>query len=562
MGGNFQMGKHKKMKHKGPDNAANILQRERDNSARAFVNFCLIDKNKLEGKDYDFTIIPDIYTLLYGFDIFTILESCDKVVEGTFELRSYRNSKIDNYFKTGQIPEFTKAIVNNVIPERFKGIDNATKSKVRKMLLGYYLLKGEHTPPEDLVVKAIYMGLRNEIDKFTYKENSVKKIEIKAYTQEPLSKETSLIKNMKVFTERNRVKYLNDLIPYFNAYIEGYIDLETPTDSIVAVDKVVEENREIFKILQNLGYEDLKTSDLDNIAQIYLSEDCYKQYQKDIVELEELYYQVVMPISYYISQKELANVLKEERKLSVEQLSKVNEALKSELLENKSLKKVANKADKELSEMKLELQRAKEELAKLSDSKCELDEYKKLKEALAKVEEEKKSLSQEVMKWKNKAEGCQVRIGVLEEKVENYNTLMDNLMELQQENILLQDAISKVEDLTNEIDEKETGVSYEEMLEAIKDLRILFIGGTSNVGTRLREILPNLEFIDISERNFTFGIPETTDCVVMYPRVITHAHTERVYSLVDENMPVIYVNALNSKLVVQEIYTQILNGHK
>lgn len=558
------MGKSIKKEYKNMgrnNNAMDIIQRERDNSARSFINFCLVDKENLEGKTYDFTIIPDIYILLYGFDRGTILDSCDKAIAGASELRNYRSSKVENYFRASKIPEFTKTIVSNVIPERYRGIDNITKLKVRKMLLGYYLLKSTHVHPEDLVVKAIYIGLKNSFDKYTYKENLIKKIELQSYKQEPFVKETSIL-NTKIFNERNKVNFVNDLIPYYNAYIEGYIDLSCSTDSITAVDKVSEENREVFNLMQNLGYDSLTEETLDSLAKEHLSEDIYEQYDKDIKELNEIYYQVVMPISYYISQQELADMLKEERSTTAEKLKTVNDSLKTEMLENRAVKKIANKSVKEAVDLRLELQKAHDELEKLTNSKCEEEEYLKVKEALHKVEEEKKVLSQEVSRWKNKAESCQTRIGVLDEKVEDYTILMDNLVELQQENILLQDAITKVEDLSNEIALEENGLSYDEMLKAVKELKILFIGGTSNVGTRLKETLPNLEFIDISDRNLTFGIPETTDCVVMYPRVITHTHTERVYSLVDENMPVIYVNALNTKLVVQEIYTQILNGHK
>lgn len=556
--------KHKVLKQTNTNSGANMVQKCRDNSAMSFLNFCLVDKEFLESKEYDFSIIPDIYVLLYGFDRSMLVDFCENSISGTFELKNYRSNKIEGYFKTGQVSEFTRSIVGNIIPERFKGIDLSTKLKVRKMLLGYYMLKLEHIRPEDLVAKAIYLGLTNCLDKFIYKENLIKKLDFKSYSysQDKLDKETSLIKNMKIFTEKNKVNYLHDLIPYFNGYIEGYIDLEDINDSIAAVEKVSEDNREVFKKIQNIGYVSLSEEDLDALAKESLSLEVYNQYKKDTVELNEIYYQVVIPISYYISQNELSEMLKEERSTNIEQLNKANEFLKIEVLENKTLKKSVNKLEKEVIDLKLKCDKSENELLKFQSSKCNDEEYQKLLSELEKIKVENLSLTQDVVKWKGKTESSQRRIDVLEERLEDYNTIMSNLVDLQQENILLQESISKVDDLSNDILVEDTDLTYEKMLEVVRDLKILFVGGTSNVGTRLKEIFPNLEFINIADRNLSFVIPESMDCVVIYPRVLTHAHTERIYSLMNENMPLIYVNALNTKLVVQEIYTQILNGHK
>lgn len=559
------MSRGKKRKYKGKkqnnNNVLSPLQREREESADTFISYSLVDKDKLDNKEYDFTIISDIYTLLYGFNMARVVSSCSHALDRTIDVGVFKNSKVENYYKSGNISDFTKTIVKNIIPERFKGFDETAKLKVMKMLLGYYLIKQDNTYDADLVIKSIYLAARDNFDTYVYKETRNKKVDFTYSTQEPISKDDCNVSN-RVFTDKEKVNYIEDLAPYYQKYLEDYVDLGETNKSINALEKVSDANREVFEIIQNIGYKTVTKDELNEIAIKKLSKEAYNQYQKGVVELNLIYYKLVMPMSYFISQKELSVLLKNERDLNSERFRELNENLKLESSEHRTLKKNTNKYEKEIEELKSQLVATQSSLEQLSNSKCEEDKYKEVVEELKKKELENKELEQEVIKWKNKLNGCQSRIKVLEEKVEEFSNVTNDIVELQQENNLLNDAILKIEDLTSDDTDEIEGLTYEEMLEYIKDLKILFIGGPSNTGVKLKEILPNLDFIDISERNFNFGIPETIDCVVMYPRFITHAHTDRVFSLVGNNTPVIYVNALNSKLVVQEVYKQILDGHK
>lgn len=147
------------------------------------------------------------------------------------------------------------------------------------------------------------------------------------------------------------------------------------------------------------------------------------------------------------------------------------------------------------------------------------------------------------------------RISELEYMLKYYSSIESDLLTLQNENNSLKAQI----DLLSDIEESEDEDKYEEKLNAIKDVPLFFLGGISDMMERFVKIFPNSEYVNISDDNSNFIVPPKYQYAVVYTRVLKHSHSRRLESFLPKEQ-IIYVNVLNTRLVVSKIYDRI-NGH-
>jgi hypothetical protein len=133
-------------------------------------------------------------------------------------------------------------------------------------------------------------------------------------------------------------------------------------------------------------------------------------------------------------------------------------------------------------------------------------------------------------------------------------------MSLQNEKNILEAQVVKLEEMGQE-DEDVKKARFEEHLNAIKDMPILFVGGTGNMMSKFMPLFPNSDYIDISDEGTNFTVPQRFAYVVVYTRVVTHSHCARVESMVDKDK-IIPVNIFNTELVVEELYKNIIENKK
>ena len=107
------------------------------------------------------------------------------------------------------------------------------------------------------------------------------------------------------------------------------------------------------------------------------------------------------------------------------------------------------------------------------------------------------------------------------------------------------------------LENEETDLDFEMKYEKIKNEPILFIGGVGDMLYKFTEMFPNSENVNLSENSASFNVPPRFKYVAIYTRVVKHSFCARAESFVSRDN-IIYLNILNKKLVVDELYRNII----
>ncbi len=228
----------------------------------------------------------------------------------------------------------------------------------------------------------------------------------------------------------------------------------------------------------------------------------------------------------------------------------------------RTLKKDFTKLEKSFEEAEKRIQEYEEsEKVEIADTQVILDisEVEEYKKTIEKLENQISENKDDYSKISNKSGWQENRIKELEDKLKYYVSLENDMMSLQNEKNILEAQVVKLEEMGQE-DEDVKKARFEEHLNAIKDMPILFVGGTGNMMSKFMPLFPNSDYIDISDEGTNFTVPQRFAYVVVYTRVVTHSHCARVESMVDKDK-IIPVNIFNTELVVEELYKNII-GHK
>lgn len=400
--------------------------------------------------------------------------------------------------------------------------------------------------------------------------------------------EESLLENIKdtVGRKDNRVPFSStylvglkseELKNILTELINGYYNYSEVTDKL-PIEEMISKTPDGFTPYSYeavYGDSDLDFSTLVKISRlevkkvkgnIYESFDMLSCYEhiKTAVTIAGVY-QADMFNDYFINTTTEARInafIKNKDLLFSELKEKSDKEVKELTSQVRTLRKDFTKLEKSFEEAEKRIQEYEEsEKVEIADTQIildisEVEEYKKTIERLEnKISEDKDDYS----KISNKSGWQENRIKELEEKLKYYSSLENDMMSLQNEMNILSAQVDKLEEMGQE-DEDVKQKRFEEHLEAIKDLPILFVGGTGNMMSKFMPLFPNSDYIDISDEGVNFTVPQRFAYVVVYTRVVTHSHCARVESMVEKDK-IIPVNIFNTELVVEELYKNII-GHK
>ena len=271
--------------------------------------------------------------------------------------------------------------------------------------------------------------------------------------------------------------------------------------------------------------------------------------------LEELFMSLIVDlrVTAFLKHKDL--IFSAHREKSDKEVKDLTSQVRTLKKDFSKLEKNFEDAEKKIKEYE-ESNKVEIEDTQVILEKSEVEGYQKQIEDLkTQILDDKDNYS----KVSNKNSWQENRIKELEEKLKYYSSLENDMMSLQNEMNILSAQVDKLEEMGQE-DEDVKQKRFEEHLNAIKDLPILFVGGTGNMMSKFMPLFPNSDYIDISDEGVNFTVPQRFAYVVVYTRVVTHSHCARVESLVDKDK-IIPVNIFNTELVVEELYKNII-GHK
>lgn len=230
------------------------------------------------------------------------------------------------------------------------------------------------------------------------------------------------------------------------------------------------------------------------------------------------------------------------------------EEVKSMKSQNRTLTKQAKSDEATIKSLQSKIDVLQGEIDVLKNDSCRKEEADKLRNQITGLISQVDNLKEKNSKLTNDSNWKDTKISRLETQMKEYQSIEMDMMTLQNENNVILEQIKSIETLENEVN---SDSEYERKLNAIKDEHILFIGGTGNMMSKFKDMFPNSDYIDISDSDSNFDIPKRFNYVVIYTRVVTHAHCERAESLVGKEK-LISINIFNSRLVVEELYKNII----
>ena len=175
--------------------------------------------------------------------------------------------------------------------------------------------------------------------------------------------------------------------------------------------------------------------------------------------------------------------------------------------------------------------------------KDDAPEIADLKNQLADAIKERDKYKNEIVKYKN-------LLNVEKEKNEELSALRKRDEEREFELEHLRNALIKQ---TTEDDEE--GISFEEMTDAIKDFRILIIGGHDNWHCRLSKFLNNLVIISHDDYMSDFNVIYKADSIYFFTNYIGHGVYNKALDLMREHdIDYGYINTTNLEQNIGFIY--------
>ena len=235
-------------------------------------------------------------------------------------------------------------------------------------------------------------------------------------------------------------------------------------------------------------------------------------------------------------------------------IKEAQDEIKSMKAQNRTLTKQAKSDESSIKSLESKIEVLQGEIDVLKNDSCRKEEADKLRNQITGLISQVNNLKEKNTKLTNDSNWKDTKISRLETQMKEYQSIEMDMMTLQNENNVILEQIKSIENLENEVN---SDSEYERKLNAIKDEHILFIGGTGNMMSKFKDMFPNSDYIDISDSDSNFDIPKRFNYVVIYTRVVTHAHCERAESLVGKEK-LISINIFNSRLVVEELYKNII----
>lgn len=172
---------------------------------------------------------------------------------------------------------------------------------------------------------------------------------------------------------------------------------------------------------------------------------------------------------------------------------------------------------------------------------------------------DKKKNSNELLEYKQKVEELELKNKQLESKLEGANlrieTLEGRVTTLKNE-VAKSDVAITVDKEYIEIPEV-GGVSLDAMLDALKGLNIVIVGGTDVSYKRISNYLPNVRYID-AENTANFDIPLNTDYVVLCTKILSHSHTRRAEVFKHSVRGILKINKTNPEEIIKDIYNTVI----
>ena len=225
---------------------------------------------------------------------------------------------------------------------------------------------------------------------------------------------------------------------------------------------------------------------------------------------------------------------------------------------NRNLTKSVTKLGADNDQLKALIEKDKVELEQVRKVEAESEELIELRKKVEELIQQNSELSADLKKSENKNDWLTKKNSELESDLKTYDGVEQSLMLLQNENNVLLADIERLELLDE--NEEDGEAEFERKLNAIREEPILFLGGTGDMMNRYLELFPNSENVNISDNTPNFTIPTRIKYVAIYTKVVKHSFCERAESLIGKEN-IIFLNILNKKLVVDELYKNII-GHK
>lgn len=187
------------------------------------------------------------------------------------------------------------------------------------------------------------------------------------------------------------------------------------------------------------------------------------------------------------------------------------------------------------------------------------------------VEQENRKLQTSLSIEKRKVDELTEKIDAL--KKEKNKALLERISELEKENKnlkaqLQEQSENKIElnslrefifDLDNNIDDNI--VLQDKDYEDLKSIKALIIGGTSKWQQRMKNLLPNFNFIAPDALNFDLSVLDNVDYIFIYINYLSHAMYYKVMSSV-KSQKIFYIQSTNEELVLSQIKKYIYSRNK
>ena len=520
---------------------------------------CIDEKN-----GYDYNLVLDLFPYLYNIGFEWVSR---KTATGlTHLIINAMNIKETKYLKEGGSFDRTDEMVRFIMPTKFGDLIKITEQRTKKFLIAYLLTTtaDRKLTSKELLHTIVYSSFRHSWDIFQSKISNDKKELTVTY---PDIDKISLT----IFHEIDTIKDKQNLIKFYNANTEIYSTIfkeygnDMPSYFKLVedgVEKWIEQHSEfsdetikMIRALIKLSHKN--ETDTDKLAEECLSEDEISIYKELMVLFDSEYNFAAEELTHLMHSIIInAEYLKEK----IEHQDKINsfeESLKQSKSNERKLGKNAKQYKEELRVIENKYNQLKSDSKKFNNLNYIPKEIND--KTLAELDKAKQKIldkETELADLKQKLDIKESRIYQLEDKLGRAETTYSDIELLEAENKSLKHALLHLDDTCENIDTK---VDLE--FEAIKDKKLVIVGGLGSFGPKLQQLFNNIEFIDIAEREFGFTIPENTDCVLLYTKVMTHSHKARVLSLLkNRNTPILYLNVLNIKLVIAEVYKHMQLG--
>ena len=285
------------------------------------------------------------------------------------------------------------------------------------------------------------------------------------------------------------------------------------------------------------------------LSQVNLSKDLYSEQvgMSDIMYKKALISDI--DIIKYINNKESTY------KKTEDKLKETSEELKESLVEREELHREVKKLTKEIDKQNKEIDSLSDRL-----SKYECKEIPELDEAREKMER----LSKEIDKLRDSLKNQQEENKSLSRDIES---LSIKNRELKDTNKELQRNINELQKTDEEIVEEvaeEVAVSLEEMVDKLKDKRLVVVGGRTCIEDNLKEIgFNSIKHLDIQNHmyinsNIDLG---DYDCMVIITTCVKHAATSKAIKHAKNiGAKIVRVSSSNVDRICEDIYNVIIAG--